>query len=33
MDYSLLDLDVDFGKELSEYVKSRDPSNSPGYSS
>ncbi len=33
MDYSLLDLDVDFGKELSEYVKSCDPSNSPGYSS
>jgi anti-sigma regulatory factor (Ser/Thr protein kinase)/GNAT superfamily N-acetyltransferase len=33
MDYSLLDLDVDFGKELAEYVKSCDPSNSPGYSS
>jgi len=33
MDYSVLNLDVDFGKKLAKYVKSCDPNNSPEYSS
>ncbi len=33
MDYNLLDLGADFGRELADYVKKCDPNNCPGYSS
>ena len=33
MDYSVLEMDSEFGKELTEYVRGCDPNNSPEYSS